>query len=80
MAINTTGIKTLPNCAIPNQLKASSDAETGITILSATIEGCSLQVDFNNNNDKEMYGVINVPGCGTNTSNVDFQSVRQIPL
>jgi hypothetical protein len=79
MGINTTGIKTTPNCAVPNNLTASTDGD--VTILSATsVEGCSLQVDLNTNDVEELYGVINVPGCGTNTSNVAFQSVRQIPL
>jgi hypothetical protein len=77
MGINTTGIKTTPNCARPNQLSVtSSNANTSI-ISATSVQGCSLQVSLNPNDSEQLYGVINVPGCGTNTSDVAFQAVRQ---
>ena len=77
MGINTTGIKTTPNCASPNQLSVTPSNANASIISATSVEGCSLQVDINPNDSEQLYGVINVPGCGTNTSDVAFQSVRQ---
>jgi hypothetical protein len=80
MSINTTGIKTLVNCANPNQLSVTS-TNTNISTISATsVDGCSVQVTLNLNNAEQQYGVTNVPNCGPNTTDVDFQPVRYSSL
>jgi hypothetical protein len=75
MGINTTGIKILPNCAIPNQLSVTSSNANSSTISATSVNGCSLRLSLNPNDAEQQYGVVNVPRCGTNTSDVAFQSV-----
>ncbi len=76
MGINTTGIQTDVNCARPNQISVTPS--NGNSIISATsIDGCSLQLSFNPNNAEEQYGVVNVPNCGTNSTDVALQPVRR---
>jgi hypothetical protein len=77
MGINTTGIKILPNCAIPNQLSVTSSNANSSTISATSVNGCSLRLSLNPNDAEQQYGVVNVPRCGTNTSDVAFQSVRK---
>lgn len=78
MGINTTGIQTDVNCAHPNQLSLTPTSNPNNSIISATsIDGCSLQVSLNPNNAEQQYGVVNVPNCGTSSTNVAFQPVRQ---
>jgi hypothetical protein len=78
MGINTTGIKTTPNCARPNQLSVTSSNANASIISATSVQGCSLQVSINPNDSEQLYGVVNVPGCGTNaSSDVAFQPVRK---
>jgi len=78
MGVNTTGIQTNVNCARPNQLLVTPSSNANNSIISATsIDGCSLQVSLNPNNSEQQYGVVNVPNCGTSSTNVAFQPVRQ---
>lgn len=78
MGINTTGIQTNVNCARPNQLSVTPTSNPNSSIISATsIDGCSLQVSLNPFNAEQQYGVVNVPNCGTTSTNVSFQPVRQ---
>jgi hypothetical protein len=76
MAVNTTGIRTDANCAIPNQLSVTP-SDSGFLRMSATsVDGCSLEATFDPNNADQPYGVVNVPNCGINTTNPAFQPVR----
>jgi hypothetical protein len=78
MGINTTGIQTDVNCARPNQLSLTPTSNLNNSIISATsIDGCSVQLSLNPNDADQQYGVVNVPNCGTSTTNVAFQPVRQ---
>ncbi len=79
MGVNTTGIQTDVNCARPNQLSVTpSSTSSNTSVISATsIDGCSLQVSLDPNNAEQQYGVVNVPNCGTSSTNVAFQPVRQ---
>jgi hypothetical protein len=80
MAVNTTGIRTNTNCAIPNQLTVAP-SDTGVSTLSATsVDGCSLTATFTPSNAAQQYGVVNVPNCVVNTTNPAFQPVRPFPV
>jgi hypothetical protein len=80
MAVNTTGIRTDINCAIPSQLTVAPSA-TGVSTVSATsVDGCSLTATFNPNNAAQQFGVVNVPNCVVNTTDPAFQPVRQSPV
>ena len=76
MSINTTGIRTMVNCANPNQLSLTSSNANTSTISATSVDGCTLQVSLNPNNAEQLYGVTNVPNCGPNTTDVAFQPVR----
>ena len=78
--INTTGIKTTTNCTLPKQLGLSLNS-SGVhhrvfTISATSVEGCSQNVSFGGY-DEPVYGVQTVRNCGTNTSDLAFQPVRQ---
>lgn len=78
MGINTTGIQTNVNCARPNQLSLTPTSNANNSIISATsIDGCTVQLSLNPNNAEQQYGVVNVPNCGTTSTDVAFQPVRQ---
>jgi hypothetical protein len=77
MAINTTGIQTNVNCARPNQLSVTPSSTNSSVISATSINGCTLQVSLNPNNAAQQYGVVNVPNCGSTSTNVAFQPVRQ---
>jgi hypothetical protein len=80
MGVNTTGIQTNVNCARPNQLSVTPSSNPNSSTISATsIDGCSLQVSLNPNSAAQQYGVVNVPNCGTSSTDVAFQPVRQNP-
>ena len=80
MGVNTTGIQTNVNCARPNQLSVTPSSNPNSSTISATsIDGCSLQLSLNPNSAAQQYGVVNVPNCGTSSTNVAFQPVRQSP-
>jgi hypothetical protein len=77
--VNTTGIRTDTNCAIPNQLLATS-SDTGLMTISATsVDGCSLEATFHPQDADQPYRVMSVPNCGVNTSSPAFHPVRQSP-
>jgi len=75
MTIDTVGIQTSVNCANPNQLSTNPVNSTATTISATSVDGCAVEVTVNPTNADQQYAVINVPGCGTNTSDVDFQTV-----
>ncbi|KAI0274072.1 hypothetical protein BGY98DRAFT_921139 [Russula aff. rugulosa BPL654] len=77
MGVNTTGIQTNVNCALPNQLSVTPSSNlTNTSILSATsIDGCSMQLTLNLSDSSDLYGVVNVPSCGSTSTNVAFQPV-----
>ncbi|KAF8495945.1 hypothetical protein F5888DRAFT_1615206 [Russula emetica] len=76
MGINTTGIRTNVNCGSPNQLSVTPTSNANDSIISATsIDGCSVEVSLNPNNAEQQYGVVNVPNCGTTSTDVAFQPV-----
>jgi hypothetical protein len=79
MGVNTTGIQTNVNCALPNQLSVTPSSNlTNTSILSATsIDGCSMQLTLNLSDSSDLYGVVNVPNCGSTSTNVAFQPVRR---
>jgi hypothetical protein len=78
--VNTTGIRTDANCAIPNHFSATQSNTSLVTISAASVDGCSLTATIDPENIDEPYGVLNVPSCGVNISNPAFQSVRRLPL
>jgi hypothetical protein len=77
MGVNTTGIQTNVNCARPNQLSVTPSSTNSSIISATSIDGCSLQVSLNPNSAAQQYGVVNVPDCGTTSTDVAFQPVRQ---
>lgn len=78
MGVNTTGIRTNVNCALPNQLTVTPSSNANSSTISATsINGCNVQVSLNPNNAEQQYGVMNVPNCGSTSTTVNFQPVRQ---
>src|SRR5260370_19844987 len=76
MSINTTGTRASVHCARPNQVSVTPST-TLLTISATSIDGCYLQVSVNPNDSAQQYGVVNVPNCGSNSTNVAFQPVRQ---
>ncbi|KAH9980405.1 hypothetical protein BJV74DRAFT_857216 [Russula compacta] len=75
MGVNTTGIATETNCASASQISATSSTANATVVSATSIEGCSLEVTFNPNNADQQFGAVNVPNCGTNTTDVAFQPV-----
>ncbi|KAI0300667.1 hypothetical protein B0F90DRAFT_1629338 [Multifurca ochricompacta] len=75
MAINTTGIRTDTNCAIPNQVSVNSPSANVTTVSATSVDGCSLELSFNPNDADQQYGVSAVPNCGVNSTDVAFQPV-----
>ncbi|KAI9453926.1 hypothetical protein F5148DRAFT_451920 [Russula earlei] len=75
VSINTTGIRTDVHCAIPNQLSVTPSNSNTTTISATSIDGCPVQVSINPNNAEQQYGVVNVPNCGSNSTDVTFQPV-----
>jgi hypothetical protein len=76
MTINTVGIQTGVNCANPNQLSVNPVNATATTISATSVDGCTVQVTVNPTSADQQYAVVNVPGCGNNSSDVAFQPVR----
>ena len=76
MSINTTGIRTLVNCARPNQLSLASPNAYTSTISATSVDGCNVQVTLDPKDSEDLYGVTNVPNCGPNTTDLEFQPVR----
>jgi len=76
MTIETVGIQTSVNCANPNQLNLTPINSTASTIAATSVDGCTVQVTYNPTSAEQQYGVTNVPGCGNNSSDVTFQTVR----
>ena len=77
MNINTTAIQTDTRCAVPNQLSATASNTGDLTVTATSVEGCALALAVNPNNAAEQYGVVNVPNCGSNSTDPAFQPVRQ---
>lgn len=75
MSINTTGIQTQTNCAIPNQISVNSTIATNWTVSAVSADGCTVNASFDPNNADQQYGVTNVPDCGVNTTDPTFQPV-----
>lgn len=77
MGVNTTGIQTNVNCARPNQLSVTPSSNSSSIISATSIDGCSVQLNLNPNNAEQQYGVVNVPNCGSTSTDVAFQPVRE---
>ncbi|KAI9459252.1 hypothetical protein BJY52DRAFT_1267275 [Lactarius psammicola] len=75
MSINTTGIQTNTNCAIPNQLSVDSSIATNWTLSAISADGCTVNASFNPNDADQRFGVSNVPDCGVKTTDPTFQPV-----
>ncbi|KAI0247423.1 hypothetical protein BJV78DRAFT_1133260 [Lactifluus subvellereus] len=75
MTVNTTGIQTNANCAVPNQASVTLSNTDASTVSATSIDGCSLQLTFTASAAPQQYGVVNVPNCGVNTAGPAFQPV-----
>jgi hypothetical protein len=75
MSINTTGIATSVNCALPNQISINSSIATNWTASVVSADGCALTASFDPNDADQQAGVQNVPDCGSNTTDPTFQPV-----
>ncbi|KAF8259241.1 hypothetical protein EI94DRAFT_1616713 [Lactarius quietus] len=75
MTVNTTGIVTTANCAVPNQFSVNSSIATNWTVTTTSVEGCTVHASFDPNNSDQQYGVLNVPNCGSNSTDPTFQPV-----
>jgi len=75
MTVNTTGILSSANCAIPNQFSVNSSIATNWTVSTTSADGCTVTASFNPNDSDQQYGVLNVPNCGSNSTDPTFQPV-----
>jgi len=75
MSVNTTGIQTNTNCAIPNQISVNSSIATNWTVSAISADGCTVNASFDPNGADQQFGVSNVPNCGVNTTDPTFQPV-----
>jgi hypothetical protein len=75
MSINTTGIATTVNCAIPSETSINSSNATNWTVSATSADGCTVNASFNPSASGQQYGVENVPNCGFNTTDPTFQPV-----
>lgn len=75
MAVNTTGILTTVDCAIPNQFAVNSSVATNWTVSAVSADGCTVNTNFNPSESDQQFGVVNVPNCGVNTTDPTFQPV-----
>ena len=76
MAVNTTGILTTVSCAIPNEFDVNSTIATNWTVSATSADGCTVNTAFNPSNSDQQFGVLNVPNCGSNSTDPTFQPVR----
>jgi hypothetical protein len=76
MTVNTTGIQTNTNCAVPNQASVTPSNTDTSTVSATSIDGCSLELTFNPSAAPQQYGVVNVPNCGVNSTDIALQPVR----
>jgi len=75
MAVNTTGILTTVSCAIPNEFYVNSTIATNWTVSATSADGCTVNTAFNPSNSDQQFGVLNVPNCGSNSTDPTFQPV-----
>ncbi|KAI0262062.1 hypothetical protein BC834DRAFT_892909 [Gloeopeniophorella convolvens] len=76
MAVNTTAIQTNTGCTNPLQLSLNTVNANQSEITAVSVDGCAVgPVLFNPNSVDQQYGVVNVPDCGSNSSDVAFQPV-----
>ena len=75
MAVNTTGILTTANCAIPSQVSVNSSVATNWTVSATSADGCTVDAGFNPSASNQQFGVENVPNCGSNSTDPTFQPV-----
>jgi hypothetical protein len=76
MTVNTTGIQTNANCAVPNQASVTASSTDTSTVSATSIDGCSVELPFNPSGAPQQYGVVNVPNCGVNSTDPALQPVR----
>ena len=75
MSVNTTGIDTNVNCAIPKHLSVNSSNATNWSVSATSADGCTVNASFDPNASDQQAGVENVPDCGSNTTDPTFQPV-----
>jgi len=75
MGVNTTGIATSVDCAVPNQISVNSSSATNWTVFASSADGCTVNATLNPNDSDQQFGVANVPDCGFNSTDPTFQSV-----
>ena len=79
MAVNTTGILTTVTCSVPNQFYVNSTIATNWSISATSADGCTVNTVFNPSNSDQQFSVLNVPNCGSNSTDPTFQPVRSSP-
>ncbi|KAF8131280.1 hypothetical protein K438DRAFT_1999034 [Mycena galopus ATCC 62051] len=69
MMVNTTGIRTSPNCANPTGNSIITPVNLTSSIISAnSLDGCTGNVTFDPTVSDQQYGVSAVPNCGPHAS------------
>lgn len=74
MVVNTVGIQTTVNCALPSSHVLNTPAAGNYTIQSTSAQGCSNTVTIDPSESEQQYGVASVSNCGQATS-INFQPV-----
>jgi len=74
MTVNTVGIQTSVNCALPSTFTLNTSTTGNNLIQSTSAQGCSSTVTFNSSSSEQQYGVVPATNCGSQTS-VDFRPV-----
>ena len=68
MIVNTVGIQTKVNCAVPSTFNLNASGTGNNTIQSTSVQGCLGTVTFNPFSSEQQYGVVPATDCGSATS------------
>lgn len=68
MTVNTVGIQTKVNCAVPSTFNLNASGTGNNTIQSTSVQGCLGTVTFNPFSSEQQYGVVPATDCGSATS------------
>lgn len=74
MAVNTVGIQTKVNCALPLSSNLNLPGTSNNTIQATSAQGCANTVTFDPSSSEQQYGVSAVPNCGSATTD-DYRPI-----
>lgn len=74
MIVDTVGIQTQVNCALPATFNLNTPGSGNYTIQSTSAQGCSNTATFDPSSSEQQYGVSVVSNCGS-ASSINFQPV-----